>query len=312
MKILIVCSGNSGQASTIVKNQADSIVKFDNTIQIEFFLIKGKGMFGYLKNIFDLRKFLKCHKYDVIHAHYSLSAFVASLANAKPLVVSLMGSDIRLGNFFLLLIRLFVKIFKWKDIIVKSEDMKNLVRINNVNVIPNGVDLNVFKPLEKINCLKYLGWDESKKHILFAANPNRPEKNFQLANEAFSVLKMNVIELHVLENVSNNRIPYYLNASDVILLTSLWEGSPNVIKEAMACNCIIVATDVGDISWLLEDTKGCYLCKHDINDIADKLSMAINFTNPQEDIIRRNRLIELNLSSDIVASKIIDIYKQLV
>ena len=96
MTILFISSGNSGKISPIVKAQADSLIK--KGVAIDFFLIKGKGLTGYLKSIFILRKFIKKNNYDLYHAHYSLSAFVATLAGCKPLVVSLMGSDVKKDN----------------------------------------------------------------------------------------------------------------------------------------------------------------------------------------------------------------------
>ena len=108
--------------------------------------------------------------------------------------------------------------------------MKESLGIKNVEVIPNGVDLKVFKPIEKMSCKKALNWDCKKKQILFASNPNRYEKNFSLAKKAFSFIDDINYELKVLEDISNDQIPLHFNAADVILLTSLWEGSPNVIN----------------------------------------------------------------------------------
>ena len=99
MKILFVSSGNSQNGiSPIIKNQGESIVKAG--IELEYFLIKGKGIKGYFKSIFTLRKHLKNNTYDIVHVHYSLSAIVASLAGAKPLIVSLMGSDVKSNSWF--------------------------------------------------------------------------------------------------------------------------------------------------------------------------------------------------------------------
>ena len=94
MKLLFVSSGNSKNGiSTIIKNQGVSLKNQD--IELDFFTIEGKGIKGYLKSIPYLKKQLKENKYDIVHAHYSLSAFTASLAGAKPLIVSLMGSDVK-------------------------------------------------------------------------------------------------------------------------------------------------------------------------------------------------------------------------
>jgi len=303
MKVLFVSSGNSALGiSSIVKNQGDSINKYDCVV--EYFTIKKKGIFGYLKNIVILRKHLKNNNYDIVHAHYSLSAFVATISGARPLIVSLMGSDAYTKPLFKVIIRIFQR-FCWKIIILKSIDMKKSLGLKNAIVIPNGVDFDKFGPMDSGIAIRLAGWDSNKKHVLFAASPKRWEKNYDLAKKAFDVLSLNNVELHTLEYIPNQEMPFYYNAANVVLLSSLWEGSPNVIKEAMACNRPIVATDVGDIKWLLGDSMGCYLAKFDTMDYAKKIQNALTFgkrTNGKE------RMIQLQLDSKSVAKKIINIY----
>ena len=96
----------------------------------------------------------------------------------------------------------------------------------------------------------------------------------------------------------------YFNASDLVLLTSFWEGSPNVIKEAMACNVPIVSTDVGDVKEVIGKTEGCYITSFDPEDVAEKIKLALKFgkrTTGIEDI--------KHLESSLIAKKIIKIYK---
>jgi len=306
MKVLFVCSGNSFNGiSPIILNQGNSLK--NQKVTIEYYTIKGTGLIGYLKSITVLRKFLKKNKYDIIHAHYSFSGFVASLSGARSLIVSLMGSDVKSDKFFKVFIHIFNR-FSWSKIIIKSEDMKESLGIKNVEVIPNGVDLKVFKPIEKMSCKKALNWDCKKKQILFASNPNRYEKNFSLAKKAFSFIDDINYELKVLEDISNDQIPLHFNAADVILLTSLWEGSPNVIKEAMACNRPILSTDVGDVSILLSNVDGCDIINSDVEDIARKIRHSIlNYQMSNG----REKLKSLKLDSKNVAFKIIKLYKEI-
>ena len=99
MRVLFVSSGNSVKGiSPIIKNQGDSLV--DMGVDLTYFTIKGKGFKGYSNSVFKLKKVLNKNEYDIIHAHYSLSAIVASFAGAKPLVVSLMGSDVKHNNYY--------------------------------------------------------------------------------------------------------------------------------------------------------------------------------------------------------------------
>lgn len=301
MKILFVSSGNTKTGiSPIVKNQGNSLERIGH--EISFFTIKGKGLKGYLSHVFVLKNFLKKHSFDVIHAHYSFSAITASLAGTKPLVVSLMGSDIKASTFLKYSIKMFKSLF-WKRVIVKSIDMKSSANLKDVEVVPNGVDFKKFKPMHREEALKITGWNPQKKHILFTANPSRREKNYQLAKEAFEKMKDNTVELHSLIDIPNDYIPAYLNASDVILLTSLWEGSPNVIKEAMACNCKIVSVAVGDVEQVIADTLNCFIVDFNADDVAEKLTKSLSLprkTNGREKIA--------NLDAIVVAKQLTKIY----
>lgn len=303
LKVLFVSSGNSiNGISPIIQNQGDSIKS--KNIELDYYTIKGKGVTGYLKAVFPLRRFLKSNNYDLVHAHYSLSAFVASLAGAKPLVVSLMGSDVKSNKFFKLIIKLFNTFF-WSQVIVKSKEMDSNLGIRKVKVIPNGVDFNNFKPLNQVGCKKALGWNLTKKQILFASNPDRKVKNYPLAQKAFTLLHDNECELKVLDNVPNHMIPQYLNAANVVLLTSLWEGSPNVIKEAMACNRPIVSTNVGDVAYLLNDVKASFLTELSMEDVKLKITLALDSTKSNG----RTKIKILQLDSESVAKRILSVYQ---
>ena len=309
MKVLFVCSGNRVGISPIIRNQVDSLL--EKGIKVDFFQIKGKGIIGYLRNVGPLYAYMRVHKYDLIHAHYSLSAFVASLSGAKPLVVSLMGSDVKAKKWYKSIIRLFAWVFSWSAIIMKSQDMYDESRIKRAIIIPNGIDLSRFVPLNRVECQRLLGWDCNKIHILFPANPARQEKNYSLAIAALECLQQSNWEIHVFVNVPNAKTPLWYNAANLVLMTSLWEGSPNAIKEAMACNTSVVATDVGDIKWLFGEEKGYYITDFTVENCVNQLKEALIHSTCQGKTNGRQRIIDLELDSAIIADKIVSLYKEL-
>lgn len=308
MKILFVSSGNSREGiSPIVKRQGESLAQ--TGMEVDYFTIKGKGYKSYFRHIFILRNHLKSTHYDKVHAHYSFSAFVASFAGARQLVVSLMGSDLKAKRGYKYVILFLSFLFRWKHIIVKSDDMKRELRSGKIMVMPNGVNLHLFRPLDKNKCREELSWDPEKTHVLFAANPNRPEKNFELAKKSVEKLNDPALALHALENVAPDRVPVWMNASDVVILSSLWEGSPNVVKEALACNCLIVTTDVGDVRWLIGEEPGCFIASQNPEDFSAKIRSAILYSSGGGRRAGRERLLSLGLDSASVAQKIITLYK---
>jgi len=291
--------------SVIVRNQGKSLK--NEGLEVDYFMVKS-GLAGYLSSIPKIRRTYKKGNYDLAHAHYSLSGFIAALARCKPLVVSLMGSDVFQSRF----IRIFIRFFyyhRWDKTIVKTNQMKARLKISKAVTIPNGVDLKTFSPIPKKDARKYLNYPECKTMILFISGLNRHEKNLELAKAAIKAVHNDNIELRHIYNVPNNEIPYYLNSADALLLTSKWEGSVNVIKEAMACNVPIVATNVGDIEWIIGDTEGCYITSNDPNDIAEKIKAALAYGGRTEG---RRRVIKLGLDSHTIAGKIIAVYRDIV
>ena len=305
MKVLFVSSSNSkaNGISIIVKLQGESLQKAG--IELDYFTIKGRGVSGYIANVFALRKKLKIKKYDLIHAHYSLSGFCATLAGAKPLIVSLMGSDVLAKNKFSRYIE-FCSKFYWDATIVKSRVMNEKIELTNLYVVPNGVDLSRFNPMDFNEVKTEIGLERNKKYVIFVSNPERYEKNFLLAEKAVLALNDESVELLPVYNSDHQDVVKYMYAADVLILTSFWEGSPNVIKEAMACNCPIVSVDIGDVRDVIEGVEGCFIAERNAEDIAEKLKLVFERNKRTNG---REKLMNMGLDSESVAQKIIEIYK---
>lgn len=320
MNILFVSSGNTiNGISPVVQSQGRSLI--DCGHKVDFFTIQGKGFKGYISATVNLRKFIKGKNYNLIHAHYGLSGIIALLANRNlPLVVSFMGDDLLGSNrknggisklsVFLTIVNRFLASKYYRFSIVKSAQMFGILNVKNAEVIPNGVNLKHFYPEEKAKCRKELNLSATETIIVFVSNPNRPEKNYTLAKEAVSCLKRDNVRLIAVFNMSHIEIRKWLNASDVVLLTSFHEGSPNIIKEAMACNCPVVSTDVGDVKFILGNTPGCFLGTFTPDDLAETINKALLFSISEGKTTGYQRIIDLEIDSESIAERITMVYKK--
>ena len=310
MKVLFVCSGNRtiGKPGPVVRNQSDALIS--EGVNIRFYLITKAGFLGYLLSIIPLINAIKKEKPNCIHSHYSLSAFVSTVAlffvrSKIKHVVSLMGSDAQSKGWKKYLIRLFHKKY-WSYTIVKSESMAIQLNLNDYNVIPNGVDLNKIKPIDEID-------SKNLNTVIFVADPSRFSKNFPLAQKSIDIAKLSNQKINFLTkfNMLHKDVVELLNSSSCLLLTSRWEGSPNIVKEAMACNIPIVSTNVGDVEWLLDGVEGCFVVNHNENEIGNAILNALNFFNLNRKTMGRKKIIDLQLDSSSISSKIISLYENI-
>jgi glycosyltransferase involved in cell wall biosynthesis len=322
MKVLFIAKGKgkSNEISPFIKSQADSLIALG--IKLNFFVIKGEGLKTYVKHALSLKAYLKENQVDIIHAHYGLCGWTAVLALArKPVIVSLMGSDV-LGEHInqerisikssLVVFSTFILQFFVKGIITKSLNIqKKILFKRKSEIIPNGVNTDRFNYLDVFKSRAQLGLDEKNKFILFLGNPEDQWKNVDLAKTAISALNNNQLKLLIPYPIAHNKIANYINASDLLLITSFMEGSSNVIKEAMSCNCPIVTTDVGDAKWVIGKTPGCFVTTFDPNDIALSINSALDFSDKHGRTCGRDRIIELGLDSKSIANRIFQFYKKL-
>lgn len=307
MKVIFVASGNKsvGVVSAFVQSQFESLQ--NKGLSMVMFPIVGHGWKSYAKSIFRLRRLIKREHPDIVHAHYSVCGVVAAFATCftgTKTVVSILGSFPQ-KTVKLYWVRLFIKRV-WDLTIVKSRRTANQLGID-LPVVPNGVDLEKFEIIEKEVARAQCGFEEGKKYVIWCSNPSRPEKNYQLAQQAVSLLNRDDICLVPVFDKPHQMIVEYMCGADVLLLTSVKEGSPNVIKEALACNCPIVSTDVGDVRDNTEGVAGVFIVEKDtMEDVSNSITQALSFgrrTNGRE------HLINIGLSSHDVAHRIIQLYK---
>ncbi|GAB3035992.1 glycosyltransferase [Natronobiforma cellulositropha] len=183
--------------------------------------------------------------YDLIHAHYGLTAPMALAGLRTPVVLSLWGSDVH--GPVAPVSRACAPFCD--EVVVMSAEMKRVLG-HPCEVIPDGVDLELFAPREQADARDAVGWEEDAYHVLFPYATHRETKNYPRAQrvaEAVDGLLERPVRLQTVSGVAHERVPTFVNAADALLLTSRSEGSPNAVKEALACNLPVVAVGVGDV-----------------------------------------------------------------
>ncbi|MWV65484.1 glycosyltransferase [Halorubrum sp. JWXQ-INN 858] len=185
--------------------------------------------------------------YDLVHANYGLTAPPAVVQPSCPVVLSLWGSDL-MGEYGWLS-RACSRAAE--EVVVMSEEMAGYLD-GDCHVVPHGIDLRRFRPLPADAARRELGWRDDAAHVLFPYPSSRGVKDFPRARGIVDDVAAadeldRPVEIHTVSGVPHDRMPWYMNAADALLLTSKREGSPNSVKEALACDLPVVSTDVGDV-----------------------------------------------------------------
>lgn len=267
MRVLVVTnmwpSAERPHWGAFVRSQADSLAArgCENTL----YEIRGWHSSGeYFRALGELPRVARACGAELVHAHYGLSGAAAARV-PLPLVVSFCGDDLlgrtSAGGRPTLKSRALIPVSRFAarradGVIVKSAEMRRVIAsVPDVQVIANGVDLARFTPGTRADARRTLGWPVEGKLLLFAADPAEVRKNWPLAAETARLLAERgvTVRLEAVHGRPQADMVHAMNAADLLLLPSFHEGSPNVVKEAMAVGLPVVAAPVGDCAELLRD-----------------------------------------------------------
>lgn len=305
MNILIIASYNKNRFAPFILEQAEALKKKD--CEVEFFGLQGKGLRGYLKNLPALKDKINKFHPNVVHAHYGLSGLFANLQRQVPVVTTFHGSDIN-DKKVLPFSRMAMCLSAW-NIFVSKKILEISQPKKKFSLLPCGIDLSDLQLTEKNEARRKMNLSENRKYILFAGAFDNVVKNAPLAKEAVARLQDDNVELLELKGYSREEVTLLMCAANAILITSLSEGSPQVIKESMACGCPIVSVDVGDVRERVKDVDGCYVVSvREPQKIAEVLKKGLLFEGKTNG---RERIILDGLTNVHVASKLIKIYQDL-
>lgn len=299
MRVLIVARCKNGKYAPFITEQVEAIQKLG--IECEYYGITGKGIVGYLRQFPGLMKAIREFCPDLIHAHYGLCGLLANYQRRIPVITTYHGSDInekkvrRLSKKAIRLSRFNVFVSKKNIDIAKP--------VSKYSLIPCGISLDDYPLVSKTEARKIMGLDAFKKYVLFAGAFDNQVKNAPLAEEAMKLVpEATLLEL---KGYSRSQVSILMQAVDAFLMTSFMEGSPQVIKEAMACGCPIVSVDVGDVAERVCGVDGCFISARDAGSIAESLRNALAFGKRTNG---RNAILRDGLTNDQVARKLKEIY----
>ena len=306
-----------------VTEQGEAIRALGN--DVEYFLVRG----NYVKAVGALKAKIREFKPDIVHAHYGLSAITAELQGLVPVVTTFHNGETLnpVVNFVSSLMSL-----RAKYVIYVAQHVRDLsyFKAKNYSIIPCGVPMDEMIITPKEEARKQLGWNPNKKYILFGGAFDNLRKNYPLLRDAVEKLKNDTsyikhntsdIECVEMKNLTRSQCVLRMCACDLFALPSHSEGSPQALKEAMACNCPCIATDIADVRELFGDEPGHWVLRNprktherwdgderSLDEMVALLNDALKFEGRTKG---RQRILELELSNEQVAKRIINIYKEI-
>lgn len=302
MRVLFVARSNNNHYAPFITEQVEAIEK--QGVECQVFGVNGKGIVGYLSQIPRLKKAIRDFRPDLIHAHYGLCGLLANYQRKVPVVTTYHGSDIN-----------DPRVLRLSKIAIQRSRFNIFVSQNNVDVaeprknfalIPCGINLEDYPVMEQSEARRQMGLDLSMHYVLFAGAFVNHVKNAPLAKAAMDYIPN--AELLELKGYSRQQVACLMQAADAFLMTSFTEGSPQVIKEAMACGCPIVSVDVGDVRERIEKIGGCFISSREPAKLADCIKRALAYEGRTRgrDAIGRSGLLNEN-----IAARIISVYRSL-
>jgi glycosyltransferase involved in cell wall biosynthesis len=312
---------------SFVASQVESLRQLG--LETDVIFVDGRNSrLTYARSIETVRTALAKNRYDLIHAHYGLSGWVGRFQRNVPLVVSFCGDDLlgtprkpllfgglnrrlpRTPMSLAIVGASHVLETLAQGIIVKSEEMRQRLlpwSRERAHVIPNGVDLSRMRLIPQDAARRELGLSPHRRYVLFPHTAYNIRKRLDLAEAAIAQLgaTRGDVELLAVYHQPPERMPLYYAAANALLLTSEWEGSPNVVKEALACALPVVSVPTGDVVERLAGRESCAVCPRDPIALAAALDRVIDLPRSEQlrDAVR-------GLDTASIAKRVLAVYEQ--
>jgi glycosyltransferase involved in cell wall biosynthesis len=307
LKVLFVTNmypdADNPGAGAFVRQQAEHLRRAGHLVDI-LHIKSSRSRLKYLTSSFDVFARTRAMPYDVVHAHYGLSGFPALFRYRVPLVITLHGSDALIGH-----VQPFISktVCSFADAVIVVS--KAICKRITGDIIPCGIDMDVFSPRDKAAARARLGIPQCKKLVLFPFDPARKIKRYKLARAAVERLGDPNVDILTVYGKSNEEMPSYYSAADVMVLCSESEGSPTSVKEALACNVPVVSTNVGDVSEIMDGIDGCEMCDDDVESVAQSLKRVLG--NGNERAFQGRSFMWRYEQSQVVAA-VVKVYRRVI
>jgi teichuronic acid biosynthesis glycosyltransferase TuaC len=259
-------------------------------------------------------------RYDLLHAQSGYAGALALLQRRIPVLISFMGGcdllresgqdgRVALKSQITTAVSRQLARFSDRTITMTSEMERALpvsVRPRNW-ILPHGVDRSLFRPIPRDVARARLGWEPDETVVLFVGHTEN--KRFDLALEAVQIARSQVPDLQLkrLAHVPQREVPLWMNAAEVLIVTSNVEGSPNMVKEAMACGLPIVSVDVGDVCEVISGTRNCHITGRDPRMIGAALLEVLHAAPERSDGPARSE----HLALAAIADRLVCIYRDM-
>jgi glycosyltransferase involved in cell wall biosynthesis len=285
-----------------VRDQVEALRRRSD-IEVELFAFK-PGPRALVRAAIDLRRRFKGRRFDVVHAHFGLTAWPALLARLGPVVVTLHGNDLLVRRSYVVT-RAALPFCALTSAVSHefSTHIPGAGSKRRVAILPVGIDVEHFRPIPRAHARERLGLDPDGRYVLFPHDPSRPLKRFDRAKQAAGD-----VELLTLGGVAHEEVPYWINAANAVLVPSETEAFGLSAIEAIACGVPVLATPVGIHPVALEGVEGTYCAPFEVGAWRRALEPHLAASDPRVDGRSRAELF----SADAMASRVVTAWRELV